>query len=95
MSNYQFVNIRFNLNKEDEKELFNKLNPSNRAGNVKQILKKYFVLEDGDFLKKLEIKSLIKELMDKEIHPKEEKKIIHNVSTGGIKIIVGGKETTL
>lgn len=94
MANYQFVNLRFNMDKEEEKELYIKLNTRNRAGHVKTIIKKFFLLDDENLMKKVELKSIIREIMDNEMDIKKDKKIIQSDSLiqSGIKIIVGGSE---
>lgn len=76
MSNYQFVNVRFNLEKEEEKVLFDKLNPKNRGGNIKKILKQFMLLDDESLMKKAELKEIIREIMDNEINIRKDKKII-------------------
>lgn len=97
MANYQFVNLRFNMDKEDEKELYSKLNPNNRAGHVKNMIKKFFLLDDENLMKKIELKSIIKEIMDNEMDIKKDKNIIQSdyINKSGIKIIVGGSEKQL
>ena len=88
MSNYQFVNVRFNLSKPEEKELYDKLNPKNRAGNVKAIIKNHLLLEDENLMKKVDLKEIIREIMDNEINIKNEKKIQPNLNINKkIKII--------
>lgn len=88
MSDYNFVNIRFNMEDDEEKVLFSKLNPNNRGGNIKKVLKKFFLLEDENLMKKIELKSIIKEIVDKEMDVREERKIIPSVNQNKkIKII--------
>lgn len=92
-NNYEFVNVRFNLDKEDEKALYSKLNPSNKGGSVKKFLKKFFALDDENLMKKAELKSIIKELVDDEMGIREEKKIIPSVNQKKkIRIITEGRE---
>ena len=88
MSNYQFVNVRFNLDKEEEKVLFDKLNPKNRAGCIKSIIKNHLLLEDENLMKKVDLKEIIREIVDNEINTRNEKKIQPNLNMNKkIKII--------
>ena len=80
MSDYQFVNVRFNLSKEEEKALFDKLNPKNRGGNIKKILKNLMLLDDENLMKKVELKEIIREIVDNEINIRKENKIIPSVN---------------
>jgi hypothetical protein len=92
MSNYQFVNVRFNLDKDEEKTLFNKLNPKNRAGNIKIILKQFFLLNDENLMKKVELKEIIREIMDNEMDIRKEKKIQPSVNKNKKITIIKGDE---
>lgn len=94
MTNYQFVNVRFNLDKPEEEILFNKLNIKNRAGNIKTILKQSFLLNDENLIKKAELKSIIQEIMDTQLDIKVEKKIqpIININKNKRITIVKGDE---
>jgi hypothetical protein len=88
MSNYQFVNVRFNLDKPEEKELYDKLNPKNRAGNIKSIIKNHLTLKDENLMKKVDLKEIIREIVDNEINIRNEKKIQPNLNMNKkIKII--------
>jgi hypothetical protein len=88
MNEYQFVNVRFNLSKPEEKTLYDKLNPKNRAGNIKNILKQFFLLDDENLMKKADLKEIIREVMDEQVDIKKENKIIPSVNMNKkIKII--------
>lgn len=89
MSNkYQFVNVRFNLNKPEEKALYEKLDNANRGGNIKKVLKNFFLLSDEDLIKKADLKSLIEEVVGTQLDIREERKIVPLVNKNKkIKII--------
>lgn len=94
MNQYEFVNVRFNILKEEEKMLFEKLNPKNKGGSIKKYLKNYLLLEDENLIKKLEIESIIEEIINNKVNQinveKESNKNIRNESEEiGIKINVG------
>lgn len=93
MNDYQFVNVRFNLSKPEEKVLFDKLNPKNRGGNIKKVLKNFFLLDDENLMKKVDLKSIIQEVMDEQIDIRKENKIIPSVNMKKkIKIILEREE---
>lgn len=85
---YEFVNVRFNMDKEDERELFEKLNPKNKGGSIKKILKSYYSMND----EKLDLKSIIEEIVDNQINIREELKFKEKNLSNEIFIKVGGKE---
>ncbi len=90
---YEFVNVRFNMQKEEEKVLFEKLNPRNKGGSIKKVLKQFYLLQDENLFKKAEIKELIREIMDSQdynIDIKKDKRIISSNESGVIKIKIGG-----
>jgi hypothetical protein len=90
---YKFVNVRFNTDKEEEKILYEKLNSRNRAGNIKDIMKKFFLLDDENLMRKVELKSLIKEVLDNEVNIENEK--IISSSKNIVKINLNGREHIL
>lgn len=92
-SNYKFVNVRFNLNDEDESKIYAKLNQKNRGGHVKKELKKT-LLEEA--FEKAKIESVVRDMVI-QMDTKEDKKIKEDVSLfkSGIKIVVNGKDKYL
>ena len=90
MNKYQFVNVRFNLDKEEEKALFDNLNSNNRAGDIKKILKQHV---NEDFFKKLEFKSIIEEIVERELSRIIEENKLESKSQ--VKININGMEHVL
>lgn len=91
--NYKFVNVRFNLDNEEENKIYAKLNEKNRGGHVKKELKKT-LLEEA--FEKAKIESVVRDMV-LSMDPREEKNIKEDVSLfkSGIKIVVNGKDKYL
>lgn len=91
MPEYEFVNVRFNIEREDENYIFSKLNPKNKGGSIKDALKKFYAV---DSMKKTEIKSILKEIIEDEIYPEDDLNIKEDISIhpNRIKIMVNGRE---
>jgi hypothetical protein len=97
---YETVGVKFNMNKEEEKALFYKLNPNNKAGSIKKVLKEHYLLEDVNLIKNLEIKSLVEEIVINQYHEVNRGNIIEldkddSINQNRIKINVGGRESII
>lgn len=78
MANYEMVLLRFNMDKQDQKVLFENLNSHNRAGHVKDILKEVFL---GNGIQNVN-KKMIKEMIESYL---KDMKMDSNIDTGGFK----------
>lgn len=90
---YQFVNVRFNLNNEEEKVLYEKLNPKNRGGNIKKVLKQHFLFNEENSFKKAYLKEIIREIVINQssiINTENDSKINKSNSSNEIIIRSGG-----
>jgi hypothetical protein len=96
MPKYEVVGVRFNMEKEEEKSLFCKLDESNKAGSIKKVLKEHFLLEIEDS----KIKSLVEEIVMNQYHQVNPGNNIElnkddSMNQNRIKINVGGRESII
>lgn len=62
MPKYKMVMLRFNMEK-DEAEIYNNLNPNNKAGHIKSILNSVLVGKGIEYTKKAYIEEIINDIL--------------------------------
>src|SRR5690554_3157896 len=62
MSNYEIIGVRFNMN-TDEAIIYNNLNPKNKAGHIKKILKQVFIGDGIQIARRSYIEEIVKSII--------------------------------